>query len=152
MTRRALSCSARRVIRGQCWASFPFQKLGHLGEICYKKLKIINSFCTTTQPGNFLHKFDVRYIYTCKSERFSYYFNRFGCLIYHLLGLFICCLFCLFMACLYVCARVLAGVLFESSRRKPGWRFTAGASTGAVVADVPWAHRLSVTTTRKALL
>ena len=39
MTRRALSCSCSKVIRAHCWASFPVNFFGQVGDFCVFFLK-----------------------------------------------------------------------------------------------------------------
>ena len=53
LTRRAYSCIGSRVIRGQCWASWKFEKLWPLGEFCENIWKVMNSLSLRVWSDNF---------------------------------------------------------------------------------------------------
>ena len=53
LTRRAYSCIGSRVIRGQCWASWKFEKLWPFEEFCEKIWKVMNSLSARVGSENF---------------------------------------------------------------------------------------------------
>ena len=53
LTRRAYSCIGSRVIRGQCWASWKFEKLWPFEDFCENFRKLMNSLSGSLQSENF---------------------------------------------------------------------------------------------------
>ena len=53
LTRRAYSCIGSRVIRGQCWASWKFEKLWTFEDFWENFWKVMNSFSARFESDNF---------------------------------------------------------------------------------------------------